>query len=82
MKEKTQTVSVKLAIMLVYFRACKWFMAVLFLLIYALSVGASMAAGFWLADWSDAEGREGAGSVNFSGTSMFTVCEDGNGPKV
>ena len=88
-KEKAQTGSVKLAIMLVYFRACIWFVPVLFLLIYALAVGASVAAGFWLADWSDAEGKVGAGSMNFSGTnasgtnaSGYFTCEDESGPKV
>lgn len=85
MKEKAQTGGVKLAVMLLYFRACRWFMALLVLFIYVLAVGASVAAGFWLANWSDAEGRERASSMNFSGTNAsgaFTVCDDESGPEV
>ena len=75
-KEKAQTSCFKLAVLLTYCRTCRWFMAVLTLIFYALAVGASVAANFWLADWSDAEGRDGTVGTNTSGTNVT----DGSGP--
>lgn len=59
-----------------YVRACTWAVAVLTLLVYLLAIGASMAAGFWLADWSDAEGNAGGSRVN------TTICDSENGPSL
>ena len=69
-------------LILSYCRACNWAMAILTLLVYALMIGASMAANFWLADWTDAEVSAGAGNVNTTAVDGQSFCDNEYGPKL
>ena len=67
-------------VILTYCRACSWLMTFLTLLFYVLMSGASVAAGYWLAEWSNAE-AEGSGALGSSTEkSNSSVCNQENGP--
>ena len=66
-----------------YCRACSWLMTLLTLLFYVLTSSASVAAGYWLAEWSNAEGNALIGSsAGNSSSSSSTVCDQENGPSL
>ena len=72
-----------IAVMITYCRACSWLMTFLTLLFYVLTSGASVAAGYWLAVWSDAERKAlGSSSGNSSSSKIWTVCDQENGPSL
>ena len=78
-EEKAETGKVKLSVILAYCRACTWFLTVLTLLFYTLTSGASVASNFWLADWSNAEGKIRANETYFV---KVTACDKEDGPDV
>ena len=67
------------AVIITYCRACSWLMTLLTLLFYVLMSGASVAAGYWLAVLSDAEGNALGSS---SSSKISTVCDQENGPSL
>ena len=70
------------AVIITYCRACSWLMTFLTLLFYVLMSGASVAAGYWLAVWSDAEGNALGSSGGNSSSKLSTVCDQENGPSL
>ena len=70
-------------IIITYCRACSWLMTFLTLLFYVLTSGASVAAGYWLAEWSDAEENSlGSSGDGNSSSKMSNVCDQENGPSL
>ena len=78
-EETIQTGSIKDTLMLIYTycRACNWLLTLLTLLFYVLTIGASVASNFWLAEWSNAEGNKQADGMKANGT-----CDGENGPEL
>lgn len=65
-----ETGSVGLAVIKSYVQACTWIMSVLVLFFYAVSSSMSISSNFWLAEWSNANGR-----FNSSNFSAITFCD-------
>ena len=84
-RPQTTSYSIKrlATVTIAYCRACSWLMTLLTLLFYVLTSGASVAAGYWLAEWSNAEGNALIGSsAGNSSSSGSTVCDQENGPSL
>ena len=65
-----QTGTVKLSVVVAYLKACTWLMSGLTFFFYVASSVMIISANFWLAEWSNAEGRFNA--TNFS---ALTFCD-------
>lgn len=84
-EETTHTSSIKLPVILSYSRVCNWFLTIPTLLFYILTIGAIVAATFWLAEWSDAESnasQNNNNNINNSALIRFTVCDGESGPQL
>ena len=72
-EEIAETGTVKLSVMVAYIKACTWLMSGLTCFFYIGNSAMLMSANFWLAEWSNAEGRFNA--TNFS---ALTFCDHPN----
>ena len=68
--EKMEIGTVKLSVIFSYIKACTWIMSGLTILFYVITNVVSVAFNFWLAEWSNAEGR-----FNATNSSAWTVCD-------
>ena len=62
------SLQVKLSVFFDYAQSLTWYMALLILLFNVLSSGLSVGSNFWLAAWSD---REGKGNVSGAETYVW-----------
>ena len=69
-EEIAETGTVKLSVMFAYIKACTWLRSGLTFLFYIGNSVMLMSANFWLAEWSNAEGRFNA--TNFT---ALTFCD-------
>ena len=65
-KEKAESGSVKLSVILAYCQACAWPMTVITVITYIFAQGTSIGSNFWLAKWSNAQENEQANVKNES----------------
>ncbi|XP_064405659.1 multidrug resistance-associated protein 1-like [Halichondria panicea] len=67
-EERAETGTVRPAVIVSYIRACTWLMTGLTILFYIATNVASVSSNFWLAEWSNAEGK--FNTANFSAVSF------------
>ena len=78
-EEKAESGSVKLSVILDYCRACTWPVAIITVVFFVLTHGASIASSFWLAKWSNEQANEVALEKNESVYNRkVTFCDNVN----
>lgn len=52
-KEKIESGSVKWSVIWAYIKACRWYVSIVFVLLYIMSSVSDMGSNYWLSSWSD-----------------------------